>query len=48
MEQAAKKFNMPIACEIFADRSYEDDGNSLSRKKSKALLSIQKKLKNAF
>ena len=27
MEQAAKKFNMKIACEIFADRNYEDDGN---------------------
>ena len=24
---AAKKLNMKIACEIFADRNYEDDGN---------------------
>ena len=27
MEQAAKKLDMKIACEIFADRNYEDDGN---------------------
>ena len=27
MEKAAKKLNMRIACEIFADRNYEDDGN---------------------
>ena len=27
MEQAAKKLDMKIACEIFADRTYEDDGN---------------------
>ena len=26
MEIAAKKLNMKIACEIFADRNYEDDG----------------------
>ena len=38
MEQAAKKFNMKIACEIFADRNYEDDGNLVSRKKSHALI----------
>ena len=30
MEEAAKKFNMKIACEIFADRNYEDDGNLVS------------------
>ena len=34
MEQAAKKLDMKIACEIFADRNYEDDGNLVSRKKS--------------
>ena len=34
MEEAAKKFNMKIACEIFADRNYEDDGNSLKKKTS--------------
>ncbi len=38
MEKAAKKFNMKIACEIFADRNYEDDGNLVSRKKSHALI----------
>ncbi len=32
MELAAKKLNMRIACEIFADRNYEDDGNLVSRK----------------
>ena len=29
---------MRIACEIFADRNYEDDGNLVSRKKSHALI----------
>ncbi len=38
MEQAAKKLDMKIACEIFADRNYEDDGNLVSRKKSHALI----------
>ena len=38
MEAAAKRFNMKIACEIFADRNYEDDGNLVSRKKSNALI----------
>jgi len=38
MEQAAKKLDMKIACEIFADRNYEDDGNLVSRKKSNALI----------
>ncbi len=38
MEKAAKKLNMKIACEIFADRNYEDDGNLVSRKKSHALI----------
>ena len=38
MEEAAKKFNLKIACEIFADRNYEDDGNLVSRKKSHALI----------
>ena len=36
--KAAKKLNMNIACEIFADRNYEDDGNLVSRKKSHALI----------
>jgi UPF0271 protein len=38
MEEAAKKLNMKIACEIFADRNYEDDGNLVSRKKKHALI----------
>mgnify|MGYP000323493895 FL=1 len=38
MEMAAKKLNMKIACEIFADRNYEDDGNLISRSKSNALI----------
>ena len=38
MEEAAKKLNMKIACEIFADRNYEDDGNLVSRSKSHALI----------
>ena len=38
MQEAAKKLDMKIACEIFADRNYEDDGNLVSRKKSHALI----------
>ena len=38
MEEAAKKLDMKIACEIFADRNYEDDGNLVSRKKTHALI----------
>jgi UPF0271 protein len=38
MEIAAKKLNMKIACEIFADRNYEDDGNLVSRVKVHALI----------
>ena len=38
MEKAAKKLDMKIACEIFADRNYEDDGNLVSRKKGHALI----------
>ena len=38
MELAAKKLNMKIACEIFADRNYEDDGNLASRSKPNALI----------
>ena len=38
MEIAAKKLNMKIACEIFADRNYEEDGNLVSRKKPNALI----------
>ena len=38
MEEAAKKLKMKIACEIFADRNYEDDGNLVSRKQPNALI----------
>ncbi|MDB9936769.1 LamB/YcsF family protein [Candidatus Pelagibacter sp.] len=38
MEEAAKNINMKIACEIFADRNYEDNGNLVSRKKPNALI----------
>ena len=38
MEVAAKKNNLRIACEIFADRNYEDNGNLISRTKPNALI----------
>ena len=38
MELSAKKLGMKVACEIFADRNYEDDGNLVSRKKNTALI----------
>ena len=38
MEIAANKLGMKIACEIFADRNYEDDGNLVSRSKPNALI----------
>ena len=38
MEETAKTLKMKIACEIFADRNYEDDGNLVSRKKTNALI----------
>ncbi len=46
MEEAAKKLNMRIACEIFADRNYEDDGNLVSRKKPHALITDPEEAKN--
>ncbi len=45
MEEAAKKLNMKIACEIFADRNYEDDGNLVSRKKPHSLIVDPEKAK---
>jgi len=45
MESAAKKLDMKIACEIFADRNYEDDGNLVSRKKPHALITDPEKAK---
>ena len=38
MEVAAKKNDLRIACEIFADRNYEDNGNLISRTKPDALI----------
>ena len=38
MQIAAKKLDMNIACEIFADRNYEDDGNLVSRSRLDALI----------
>ena len=38
MEVAAKKNGLRIACEIFADRNYEDNGNLISRSKPSALI----------
>ncbi len=46
MEVAAKKLNMKIACEIFADRNYEDDGNLVSRSKDHALITDANVAKN--
>tara|TARA_Y100001970_G_scaffold278716_1_gene384829 strand:+ start:2577 stop:3380 length:804 start_codon:yes stop_codon:yes gene_type:complete len=45
MEKAAKKLNMKIACEIFADRNYEDDGNLVSRSKPNAIITDPEKAK---
>ena len=45
MEISAKKMGLKIACEIFADRNYEDDGNLVSRKKSHALITDPVKAK---
>jgi len=38
MEEAGREFDMKIACEIFADRNYEDDGNLVSRSKTNAVI----------
>ena len=45
MEIAAKKLNMKIACEIFADRNYEDDGTLVSRSKNHALITDPERAK---
>ena len=46
MEVAAKKNNLRIACEIFADRNYEDNGNLISRSKPNALITDPELAKN--
>ena len=38
MEKAGRDLNMRIACEIFADRNYEDNGNLVSRELPNALI----------
>ena len=45
MEEAARKVDMKIACEIFADRNYEDDGNLVSRNKPNAVITDPEKCK---
>ena len=45
MQIAANKLNMNIACEIFADRNYEDNGNLVSRKKHNALITDSEEAK---
>ena len=45
MQEAAKKLDMKIACEIFADRNYEDDGNLVSRGKENAIIHDPEKCK---
>ena len=39
MEKAGRDLNLRIACEIFADRNYEDNGRLVSREQSHALKS---------
>ena len=46
METTAKKLDMKIACEIFADRNYEDTGNLVSRSKPKAVITDPEIAKN--
>ena len=48
MENAARTFDLKIACEIFADRNYEDDGNLVSRSKSNAIITDPENVKNMF
>ena len=42
MEKAAKKLDLKYACEIFADRNYEDNGQLVSRNKDYALIKSSK------
>ena len=46
MEVAAKKNGLKIACEIFADRNYEDNGNLIFRSKPNALITDPELAKN--
>ena len=38
MEKSAQKLNLNYACEIFADRNYQDDGNLLPRSNINSLI----------
>ncbi len=38
MLRQAKKIGLPAACEVFADRAYEDDGSLVSRSKPGAMI----------
>ena len=42
MEKAAKNLNLKYACEIFADRNYEDNGQLVSRSKKYAFVTDPK------
>ena len=46
MEKAAQKLNIKFACEIFADRNYEDNGQLFSRKKNNAFITDEKLASN--
>jgi|TARA_B100000780_G_scaffold278190_1_gene250928 UPF0271 protein len=49
MEKAGRDLYMNIACEIFADRNYEDNGNLVSRKLPNALITDpEEALKNTI
>ena len=39
IEKAGKELDLKVACEIFADRNYEDNGRMVSRDQSHALKS---------
>ena len=45
MEEAARKIDIKIACEIFADRNYDDNGNLVSRSKNNAIITDPEKCK---
>ena len=38
LADAARELGLPVACEVFADRAYEEDGSLVSRKKPGAVI----------
>lgn len=38
LAKAAREMGLPVACEVFADRAYEEDGSLVSRKKPGAVI----------